>query len=545
MRSLPLALLWETLWHGRWTLPAFFALGNVLPLLVYGSLVHLRVDPRDPAFIMLQFSFLPLVIFQFAIGIIYAQGPMSRLYTAPISASSIVAWHMASGSVLLGLETAAAAWLYNSLFHVDWPIATSALFAATAWAAFQFLLSVSTRQPLSSICLSSVPGVLLLLWLQSRYGSMFSPPKHSWRTMTASESATMIAAAAVSYGVTVWGVRRTRCGEGLPSLGLAKWLASTWETWTSPAAAELPPFRSPSRAQFWYEWRLKGGGLPIAVALVLLALVTIWLCQTLFNEATLLDLHEAIVAAGGFLSGLALASGLILGMSIGGSHRQREQTLGEVNGHFESMGHFQATRPLLNVQFAGAILKTAAGSLAIAWSLWFAVFLIDLIALSRAHQLPDSVVPARIGAWYLPLTIFGSWLAMTNVAAMGLSGRMKMLTTAIICVAVFAGVLMGLLKAYTTPDMQGRVVVGCLLIASVAIVCVTGWAFFVAYRKRTIGPRVVMTCASVFAGVVLAAIILRPVPLSLVAYFVIQAFAALVVLPLATMPLAIAWNRHR
>jgi hypothetical protein len=41
-------------------------------------------DPRLP-FIVLQFSFVPLIILQFAIGISIAQGPMSRLFAWPIT----------------------------------------------------------------------------------------------------------------------------------------------------------------------------------------------------------------------------------------------------------------------------------------------------------------------------------------------------------------------------------------------------------------------------------------------------------------------------
>ena len=119
MRSMPQALVWEMFSHGRWSLPGFFLLGNAIPLLTYSALSRIGIDANDPAFITLQFSFLPLVIFQFAVGIVVAQGPMARLYAAPISANSIVAWHMFSGGILLALETAAAAWLYNWLFDVN------------------------------------------------------------------------------------------------------------------------------------------------------------------------------------------------------------------------------------------------------------------------------------------------------------------------------------------------------------------------------------------------------------------------------------------
>ena len=74
MRSLPQALIWETLSHGRWSIVGCFLLGNLVPLPTYGALLPFSMDPHIPELLVLQACFLPIIIFQFAMGIVAAQG---------------------------------------------------------------------------------------------------------------------------------------------------------------------------------------------------------------------------------------------------------------------------------------------------------------------------------------------------------------------------------------------------------------------------------------------------------------------------------------
>ena len=248
MQSMPKALLWETLMQGRWSLPAFFMLGNAMPLLVYGSLSGLMINAEDPSYVVLQFAFVPLVIFQFAIGIVFAQGPMSRLYALPISTHSIVAWHTISGAIILAIETVLAALLYNKMFHVEWPIFGAALFAVAAWSAFQNLLCMSSRQSISGFFVASLPGIALGIWIRSRYGAFFSPPMHYWQVITGAEIATLMIATGLFYAMTVFGVQYARCGEHIPTLGVGKWLARQWELLSSQRP-ERRRFQSAAEAQ--------------------------------------------------------------------------------------------------------------------------------------------------------------------------------------------------------------------------------------------------------------------------------------------------------
>lgn len=549
MRSIPQALMWETLSHGRWSLSAFFLLGNAIPLLVYTAFSRYGVDPNDRAFIAMQFSFLELLIFEFGIGIVMAQGPMSRLYTAPISASSLVAWHMFSGAVLLAAETAAAAWLYNFLFDVHWPILPPALFAAATWSAFQLLFTASIRQSLTSFFIGGIPGVFLFLWLQSRYGAWFSTPRHYWSEVTASECASLAGIVAVSYAATVWGVRRTRCGEGLPSLGIGDWLERIWEAIASRKSTIQRPFPSAARALFWYQWELKGRVLPLIVSVFLLFAGVGWLLDQQSSLGTTLeDWHRGLLTCAGVLPFLAIGAGFFLGMPVAtNAVRQRDVTLGDAaaGNQWVGMGHFEATRPVSNSDFAKAVLKTAAWSSLIAWGIWLAVFVSYSFGLWLAGLLPRPILPSDYGAWYLSLSILGMWVAMANFSVIGLSGRSAVVSVVIVCLIVASAVLLPLISEYVSPSVRDRIAWSCLAMASAGIVSATIWAFAVASRKRILEWKDVLIAAAVACGIAGAAFALKPVPLTLMVVCATLAFAALVVMPIATVPLAIAWNRHR
>ena len=162
MHTIPAALLWEIFYRGRTAIIGCFLLGNLMPMLVYTAMSRFAVDPADPAFLNMHILFLPLMMFQFAIGIVFAQGSLARLYAAPISTPTLVAWHMVPGSVLLAAEVAIAIWVQNTVFGYDYPVLGPSLFAAVAWAAAQVLVCVSQRT-LSTFVVTASPIVVFLL----------------------------------------------------------------------------------------------------------------------------------------------------------------------------------------------------------------------------------------------------------------------------------------------------------------------------------------------------------------------------------------------
>ena len=549
MRSIPQALLWETLSRGRWSLPGCFLLGNFLPLLTYGALSGFPFNAQDREFVVLQFAFLPLVIFQFALGIVFALGPMSRLYTTPISAGSIVAWHTITGAAILALETMAAAWLYNSLFHVDWPYLGPGLFAVAAWSAVQVLLSAGTKISFRGFCFSFFVVMFLCVWINSRYGSWLSPPTHYWKAVTAIEFATLTIAFSLCYVLSCWAVARNRCGEQLRTSGLSTWLLDKWDQ-VGASRSQLRPFRSAAHGHFWYEWTTKGPALPL-VTFFVIALASIGgLGSWWLKHSSLNNLFEGVLVLGGLLTLLAMGSGVLLGFQIN-SHAvgQRESKLGDAFNviEFESLGSFLGSRPLACRDLAGAILKTAALSGLIAWGIWFVLYAACLLLLWMNQELPNSLFPPKIGVLYFPLTILGPWVAMTSVAAIGLTGRRASILMAVIGLSVSILVFVLCVAVYQFVPSSATVLVYqvCVWSLSVLVSLVALWAFVQARRKNHLNRTTMIASAIAFVCVIIVGIVFMPATISLAEIPLVFAFAVLVVLPFATFPLAIAWNRHR
>ncbi|MDX1926060.1 MAG: hypothetical protein SFV81_06060, partial [Pirellulaceae bacterium] len=329
MRSMPQALFWETVTHGRWSMPGIFGVAILLPLLVYGALSGLAIDPSAKEFIALQVGFLQIVLFQLACGVAVAQGPLSRLYLLPISTNSIVALHMFSGAAILALAISAASWLLNALFNVQWPILGPALYAVAAWSALQVLLSVTNLQSLPALFIGGAPAVFLCFWFNSRYGCYFSPPKYYWSEVTATDVVILLSAFAICYRLSSYCVGLARCGERLPTLGVIKWLDRTWDAYVASRETP-PPFRSAAAAQFWYEWQVKGVALPIVTFVALVCAVCIWLGAVYLGNATVENLYGVVLFLGGFVSLLACAAGLFLGLEVDSKAAgQRETQVGD------------------------------------------------------------------------------------------------------------------------------------------------------------------------------------------------------------------------
>ena len=85
----------------------------------------------------------------------------------------------------------------------------------------------------------------------------------------------------------------------------------------------------------------------------------------------------------------------------------------------------------------------------------------------------------------------------------------------------------------------------CTCGGSALIVLAALGAFVQARRRLHLSDRALVAAGVLSCGIVAAAFVLVPENTPFVAYSLIFAFAALVVLPVASLPVVIAWNRHR
>lgn len=550
MRSIPQALFWEMCRRGRWQAPLYFLLGNALPVLIYSALSHHSVDQSDAAFVTMHVLFLPLILFMFAIGIVAAQGSLSRLYLSPISSACLVAWHIFPGAILLLSEVALVSWAQNAYFGLDFPIMGPSLFAATAWAAAQVLVCGSHRS-VTGFALAASPCMLLFFWLQSRYGAWFQQPTHYWTEVTSVELLTMLSAIALSFVLTLVVVARDRCGEQTSSLKLWRWLALTWDRISSKASRNQQPFSTTMEAQLWSEWRSKGCALPIIVSgmIVVIGIVVLFRFAVLSQRVHhLTDLHEALLVCGVLYPLLAALCGGLLGSTSSGSGiRHHNATIRDLGDQpmFDQMGHFQATLPISNRSFADAMLRTAAKSILLSGSLWAFAFGAVLTLAAINDALPEHILPSPIERWFLPMILLGAWIGITLIATIVMTGRIAFFFGGLV-VIVFGGSLLATISEQFVPaEVQHQLAQLLIIAVSLGIIVTTSLALVLANRHGMQSGAGVFKSISAWLFLSLLAVILRPESLPPAAYLSMIAFAALVVFPCSAAPLAIAWNRHR
>ncbi len=360
---------------------------------------------------------------------------------------------------------------------------------------------------------------------------VFSFPTHYWDVVTPLDVATLALVAAGAYGVAVVGVARNRRGEARLSIGLFDRLSRVFAAWPERGAA----FGTPGEAQLWFEWRKKGWAMPAMVILGLLTGLGTWLLAVRGAK----ELFEGAVASGVFFVVVALMIGFLLGHVGGGDFR---------------MDPFFATRPMTTTDMAWATLKCAAKSLFFGWLIWAASLLALMGALWAIGVSFALDLPEPFGWWYLPATFLAAWAGFSFWGPLAMGGRGRLLIG-----LVFAGVvlLIGLMLLWNyVLSFEGQVqfLRWGLAASAIAFVPGTAVAFAAAYRRSLIRMPAVLTAASAWGLLTATSVwglftaMVTPI-FGFADAIVVSCWTAgvlaLAVSPLATAPLALAWNRNR
>jgi hypothetical protein len=461
-----------------------------------------------------------------------AMGNPSRLRAFPATSAVVVAWQLLPAMVAMALECLLTTIVFNVLFKVNWPLWGPALFMSVALAACAAMFWVTEKSPWHFMILGIPVLTVGGIWFHSRYAMIFQKESaaHMWREVTAGEVAIMLATAGVSYYVAVLGVARSRCGEFMSTPEFLRWLGRLLD----PAPAVGLTFQSPAQAQFWFEWRQKGWALPL---LVVFALPFGFIMWGLFNRDPK-ELFAGATAAGAVLP----IGGLIIGLIFGNA--------GPADGKME-VGHFMATRPMSSPNLSRTMLKAAGISVLLAWVVWATAFLALYTILLLAQVEPRPQLPREVGWWFFPLTLVGTWLALTVMAVIGQAGRPTLLG---ILFCGLPGLSLGLLafsQYVLTPEARAQFGEGLTILVGAIFIVGTIWAFAAARRRSLIGTPTVWVATGAWCGLCILLVLFwsqhrsehltSPVP-----FFVpVIGLLALVVFPLAAAPLALAWNRNR
>lgn len=562
MRSIAQAMLWEYFTRTRWSSLPFIALAIVLWMVPLSLDNRVAVDPNNQEFILIHFLCSMISILLVCTGVTLFSGHPSQSYAFPISTTTLVAWKLFLPSVLAGIIVAIGYSGANLFYKVDLPFSGMALFAICATASLQLFNLQSSSQYLANIVLATVWIVVEVYWVKSRYGDFFSNSAHLWNKVTYFELATVLAALTVTYALGFRTVAFARCGQGMNEHVIQHWLERFREVFAKRPLALSLPFASPEHAQHWYERRQKGAAFPAIATLAvcmsiipwLLMLFVYWLLgnpvppNQLSRMEVIQEINDGLIAFGGLLSIFGIFAGMFFGSSdLTGTKSQHNPTISEMLNESRSiqMGTFQATLPLTSIGYWNAIYRTIIQSILVTWCVWAALFLCFLAMASANLCIPEQTFLMKMGAWYLPLTMLGPWMIAANLASLSLTGRSRLVLPVIVTPIVLFTVYLMVMLAIDSNILQQRVNDACVYLISLAIVFGTAWAFFSAIQQRVLAPYHVISAAAISLSIAVYAIVFTPSELPPIAYLMIVAFSALIILPMATAPLAITWNRHR
>jgi hypothetical protein len=557
MQSIAHAMLWEFFRKIRWSsIPflIFAVVGWILPL---SSFRNTSIDLSNPEFVLMHLVFSFLSILSVAIGMSTFQSPASRYYTFPISTVSLVAWKLLLPSAVVGFVIAVVFAVINLVWSIELPILSISLFAI-AFTSPIFLFILQSSQSFWTLSCGGAIIFGLGYWGRTHYGEPASIPMHLWRVVTLADLATMLGAILLSYAIAFRVVHTDRCGEPLFSRQLVEKLSGLWSIFRSRSSSSLPALRSPQQAQYWYERRQKGAAMPaivgLAVSMALLPLPIHFAFYGFtgaleFTNFTIEGLYHGLFVFGMLFILFAVFSGVYTGFSnFGDDKRYHDPSLSELVNHDQllRMGAFQATLPIVPCDYSFAILRTMIQSLFATWSAWFVLFV--CVAVALRIFLPEAFPQEfdRIfGFWGVPITLLGPWIVMSNVASIGLTGRNVLVFAAFLtAVAMIVATSFGS-ATIESKQMTATFAYGGFVVVLIVVVLGTVYAFWEAVRRNLIRNRTVTRAAAALILIVVVAILLAPWKLVPLAYLAILGFAALTVLPFATIPLAISWNRHR
>jgi hypothetical protein len=227
--------------------------------------------------------------------------------------------------------------------------------------------------------------------------------------------------------------------------------------------------------------------------------------------------------------------------------------LGFVFGHVGprdaelQMGTFLASRPISNVAYGNAILKTMAKSVVISWFIWLAALAGLFGIVYMTGNSPMSYLPSQFFWWYLPGSLLSYWAASAAVCTVSLAGRPQLIMK-FMCVVPF--VLIGLVSFSLfalTPNARIWYTNGLVVLTAISLFCISIVLFVVAHQRGLVGVKSLVACLVVWA--ILSTVVgyewQRANAFPITSYLMALGLVPFVTVPVASVPLALSWNRHR
>ena len=345
-----------------------------------------------------------------------------------------------------------------------------------------------------------------------------------------------------SFAAAVW-MAGTAVGYLLCLAGVALYRRGTWQGVRAymllEAIPELArrrrPFKSPDEAQVWFEWKRFGKYFPIAICCMMGAMIVFWVLVDPSEVRELLDDGSGDPFPTAAVFPILAAVGLGIYMTI---RRYWDHTSG-----FNS---FALTLPVSTREMASVRLRAAAGSILISYLAVGAVVCACAVAIVDARNVTYMEI------FHLARGILGSvavcwallWLAIPLFYAL-LAG--VILVSIVSTTLVYSGVGERIVDSGVAEQLHLGL---CIPIAIFVLAVVTAITALRAAKRRELLTRqsvygmLIMPCLALCSAQVSYS---RSLGLSDILFLL--CFAATVCLipavPFVSVPLSIAWYRHR
>jgi hypothetical protein len=554
MRSHAEAIAWAFRRRHRWGLMALTAYLVVLAtmrLLKLGPDLRFNPDDETLALVLvvpLTATFLYLLaVFSFGLsGDLAARQSMypARMFTLPVTNAALAGWPMLYGSAAM-----AVLWLATRLLAVwppgeDIPIIWPALLAASLLAWTQAL----TWMPYA---LPGLRVVVTVLWLAAIDAVVLLALRY--KASEAVMLAILLPHVPLAYLTARYAVARARRGDVPDWRGAFARLGTMWSDArfgrqsADVLQRKLERFRSPDRAQTWFEWRRHGRSLPALVGILLP-----------FELALLFVFSETPVIVFEILAGVLVTPPFMAAFVAA--------TVSRSNPHASDshgLTPFIATRPLTSVSLIAAKLKATIWSTLAAWLLVIAAIpvairlsgtfplVIDWTRhLVEAMGTPRAIAIVLVGFMGL---VASTWKQLVSSLYIGMSGREWIVKASLFVTLSLLAILVPLAHGIVSDrGMMAALWNALPWIAALLVSFKLSAAVWIAMRlrdSRLLSDRMLVIGAASWDAAVFAlyGLLVWLLPALLFrSYFL--ALVAIVEVPLARLsaaPLALAWNRHR
>jgi hypothetical protein len=544
MRSPAAAIAWEFHQQHRWgfvALAGYVLFAAAFKLVIVGNETAVELgDGRATAVTVpwsVMFMYL-LAVFSFGLtGDLAARQSIYpvRLFALPVTTAALAGWPMVYGTasmmILTLTTTLLARWPWGINLPLIWPAVLAAVFLAWTQALTWMPYGLrGLRVMFTVVWLISLDAIVILA-IQFEV----SEPR-------------MIAFLApqlpLAYLAARYAVARARRGVvpdwrlGFDGLRRA----------ADPATRRRNHFSSPSRAQFWFEWRRHGQSLPALVAIVLPFEFALLFIPGNDTPALVLYVLIAALVTPPVMAGFAAA------------------TVSKANAHGrDSYGvtPFSATRPLTSAALVAAKLKMAIWSTLAAWGLVVIAIPLGLmwsgtwpIVDERARDVVEVIGAPRaivIALLLFAMLLASTWKKLVQSLYTGLTGREWIIKAngflALSFLVVLGPILEWMHESGRTISTLWDVWPWALVVLVSFKMAAAAWIAVRLYRSRLISDAALVTGAASWTITVLAlyGLLVWLMDSSLIprASLVLIAILAVPLARVSAAPLALAWNRHR